>query len=86
VYGSRETPIDSVDGSMIADRARRFGHRDVHYVPDKENLPEELEALTDDGDVVLMMGAGDIWRYSRVFVDRLSDTGKTKPASEQQPA
>lgn len=86
VYGSRETPIDNIDGSMLADRARRFGHRDVHYVPDKENLPEELESLTDDGDVVLMMGAGDIWRYSRVFVDRLSDTGKTKPASEQQPA
>ena len=72
VYGARETPIEGVSGEMLADLARRYGHRDVHYVADASDLPARLEELTQSGDAVMMMGAGDIWRYSRAFVDRLS--------------
>jgi len=73
VYKAREAPIEGVSGEEIARRAQNYGHRSVHYVPEKEQLPEELAEITAEGDVVLMMGAGDIWRYSRDFVDRLTD-------------
>ena len=58
---------------MIAERARRFGHRHVHYEPDLDALPAHLAALAAPGDVVLMMGAGDIWRRSRAFAALLPD-------------
>jgi len=74
VYGSREDPIEGVDGQLLADRAEQFGHRAVHYVPDKTSLPARLHDLTAPGDVVLMLGAGDIWRCSRDFVDLLEET------------
>jgi UDP-N-acetylmuramate--alanine ligase len=73
VYGSREDPIEGVDGQLLADRAEQFGHRSVHYVPDKTSLPARLHDLTAPGDVVLMLGAGDIWRYSRDFVELLNE-------------
>jgi len=73
IYGSRETPIEGIDGRRLADRAEQFGHRAVHYVPDKANLPDRLLDLTRPGDVVLMLGAGDIWRQSRTFVDLLNE-------------
>jgi UDP-N-acetylmuramate--alanine ligase len=73
IYGSREEPIEGVDGRLLADRAEQFGHRAVHYVPDKADLPERLREVTAPGDVVLMLGAGDIWRYSRDFVDLLNE-------------
>ncbi|MFB6247193.1 MAG: UDP-N-acetylmuramate--L-alanine ligase, partial [Salinibacter sp.] len=73
VYGSREAPIEGVDGQLLADRAEQFGHRAVHYVPDKTGLPPRLVDLTAPGDVVLMLGAGDIWRQSRDFVELLED-------------
>jgi UDP-N-acetylmuramate--alanine ligase len=72
VYGSREAPIEGVDGRLLADRAEQFGHRAVHYVPDKTGLPARLLDLTAPGDIVLMLGAGDIWRQSRAFVDLLN--------------
>jgi UDP-N-acetylmuramate--alanine ligase len=71
IYGSRETPIEGLDGRLLADRAEEFGHRAVDYVPDTTDLPERLREWTAPGDVVLMMGAGDIWRASRSFVDLL---------------
>jgi UDP-N-acetylmuramate--alanine ligase len=73
IYGAREEPIEGIDGRRLADRAEQFGHRAVHYVPDKTDLPSELLDVTRPGDVVLMLGAGDIWRYSRTFVELLED-------------
>jgi UDP-N-acetylmuramate--alanine ligase len=77
IYGSRETPIEGLDGRRLAARAEEFGHRAVDYVPDKTDLPERLREWTAPGDVVLMMGAGDIWRASRTFVDLLETDEKT---------
>ena len=74
IYGSREDPIEGIDGQALADRAEQFGHRAVHYVPDKTELPERLREWTAPGDIVLMLGAGDIWRASRTFVDLLNES------------
>jgi UDP-N-acetylmuramate--alanine ligase len=69
IYGAREAPIPGVDGRSLADLATEYGHRDVHFVPDIEALPAALNALTRAGDVVITMGAGNIWRYGRRFLE-----------------
>lgn len=71
IFGSREEPLPGIDGRLIADLAIRYGHRNVHYVADKENLPEYLAGLVRDGDTVITMGAGDIWRYGQRLLDQL---------------
>jgi UDP-N-acetylmuramate--alanine ligase len=73
VYGAREEPIEGVTGERLAERAEQFGHRAVRYVPDKTDLPDHLLELTEAGDVVLMLGAGDIWRASEAFMDLLNE-------------
>ncbi len=78
VYGAREEPIEDITGGRLAERAEQFGHRAVQYVPDKTDLPGHLQEMTEPGDVVLMLGAGDIWRYSRTFVDLLTENEKLK--------
>jgi UDP-N-acetylmuramate--alanine ligase len=78
IYGAREAPIEGVTGEVVADRAAQYGHRDVRYVPDLDALPERLLDIVEPGDVVLMLGAGDIWRASRDFVERL-EAGDADP-------
>ncbi|MFB6272271.1 MAG: UDP-N-acetylmuramate--L-alanine ligase, partial [Salinibacter sp.] len=73
VYGAREDPIEGVSGERLAERAEQFGHRAVQYVPDQTDLPSRLRTITEPGDVVLMLGAGDIWRASEDFVDLLEE-------------
>lgn len=72
VYGARETPVEGVTGRLVADRAEEFGHRNVTYVADKEALPKLVVDMTRPGDVVLTLGAGDIWRSNRAIHDLLS--------------
>jgi len=73
VYPSREKPIEGVDGKLIADTAKTYGHRDVHYVQDKTKLPSKLKEIVKNGDIVITMGAGDIYTYGEEFVKRMQN-------------
>jgi UDP-N-acetylmuramate--alanine ligase len=65
VYPSREAPIPGVTGDLVVQAARQSGHRHVVYCPDWRSAPEVLEGGIDPGDVVLTLGAGDIYRLAR---------------------
>lgn len=71
VYPSREEPIEGVTGKLIADVAKEYGHRKVQYVEDKADLPAKLKEIVEPGDVVITMGAGDIYKYGEQFVEAL---------------
>ncbi len=73
IYPAREEPIPGIDGDMLAELVRRYGHRGVHYVADKEDLAEYMLGVVQPGDTVITMGAGDIYRYGQQFVEALND-------------
>ncbi len=71
VYPSREEPIEGVSGKLIADAAKKHGHKSVHYVEDKRELAVELQKMVKKGDIIITMGAGDIYKYGQEFVELL---------------
>jgi len=71
VYPAREEPIEGVSGKLIADAARDFGHKDVHYVPNKMKLADYVLGLVKSGDMVIFMGAGDITKICGEFIKKL---------------
>jgi len=73
VYPAREEPIQGVSGELIVHAAKRFGHREVHYVPDKKMVPAELRKIVRSGDLVITMGAGDIWKYGEEFLGQFKE-------------
>ena len=73
VYGARELPIEGVSGKLIADRAHAAGHPQVKYVAEKADLVPFVVSLLEPGDVVITMGAGDIWRLNRQIFHQLQE-------------
>jgi UDP-N-acetylmuramate--alanine ligase len=71
IYPAREEPIQGVTGGLIANAAKQFGHKEVHYVVDKTKVPPFLRSITKDGDIVITMGAGDIWKFGEQFLKEL---------------
>lgn len=63
VYPAREQPIDGVDGAMLADKIRQSGHRRVLYLQNKTELPATLAGILQGDDLVITMGAGDVYRH-----------------------
>lgn len=70
VYPAREEPIQGVSGELIVNAAKRFGHKDAHYVADKRGVPATLKSLMKKGDIVITMGAGDIWKFGEEFLKK----------------
>lgn len=68
VYPSREQPLPGVDGTLVVEAARRCGHRCVELCPDWHDAPAELESQVGQGDVLLTVGAGDIYQLSDQLV------------------
>ncbi|WP_292062974.1 UDP-N-acetylmuramate--L-alanine ligase [Brevundimonas sp. UBA7664] len=66
VYAAGETPIEGIDKDALVEGIRRFGHRSVHPLESVEALPGVIAAEAKDGDLVVLLGAGDItqWAYA----------------------
>ena len=73
IYPAREKPIEGVTGEMISNIAKKYGHKNVHYIPDKKDIPDKLMHLKKKGDIIITMGAGDIWKYGERFVELLKE-------------
>ncbi len=71
VYPAREEPIQGVTGELIVNAAKQFGHKEVHYVQDKQEVPRYLKKITKNGDIVITMGAGDIWKFGEEFLKEI---------------
>ncbi|HSM14030.1 MAG TPA: UDP-N-acetylmuramate--L-alanine ligase, partial [Thermoanaerobaculia bacterium] len=68
VYPSREAPIEGVTGELVAQATRALGHGRVDYCPDWRSAVELLESVAE-GDVVLTLGAGDIYRLAQRLLE-----------------
>ena len=73
IYPARELPIEGITGEIIAQAARSYGHRDVRYIRDKAMAPQTLAEIVVPGDIVITMGAGDIYRYGQLFIELLKE-------------
>ena len=73
IYPAREKPIEGITGEMIANIAKKYGHKNVHYIPDKKDIPKKLMELKKKDDIIITMGAGDIWKYGEKFVELLKE-------------
>ncbi len=67
IYPSREQPIEGVTGELVARAAQAVGHPRVDYCADWRAAIGLLAGI-DDGDVVMTLGAGDIYRLAEALV------------------
>jgi UDP-N-acetylmuramate--alanine ligase len=85
IYPAGERPIPDVHGGQIAEGVKEHGHKNVTYVPEKEELVDAVLAVARPGDMVLILGAGDIWKIGEEIVRKLElgnwnlETGNRKP-------
>ncbi|MBN2057461.1 MAG: UDP-N-acetylmuramate--L-alanine ligase [Candidatus Saganbacteria bacterium] len=68
IYAASEKPIPGISGQTIADGIKG---RDVLYVPKKEGIVEHLMQDIKPGDLIMTLGAGDIYTVGKELFARL---------------
>ncbi len=78
VYAAGEDPIAGADGRAIARATRTRGSIEPVFVETLDELKPVFESVLADGDLVLLMGAGDIGAYAAGLPDLLAKKPKLK--------
>jgi UDP-N-acetylmuramate--alanine ligase len=71
IYAAGESPIPGVDAELVVEAALTSGHRDVKFISRPEAVVDHLCDSLEPGDLVVTLGAGDVWKIGLEAMRRL---------------
>ncbi len=75
IYGAGEKPIPGVTARLIYDVVKER-NREVYHLSSWDALLDQLVRVCHPGDMVITMGAGNIWKIGGELLARLGRLGK----------
>lgn len=68
IYPAGEKPISGVKAEKLVPLIKKH-KREVYFTPRREHVAFELEKMIKSGDVVLTLGAGDVWKVGEELLE-----------------
>ena len=72
IYAAGETPIPGVNTGLIVEEIKKQSGQPVEYIVGKAEIEERLFGLIKPGDLVITLGAGNIWAVGTDLLQRLN--------------
>ena len=73
IYAASEHPIPGVSAEALQAAIKEHGQKHVMYVEDLRQLPEKVIPLLCEGDIVLTLGAGNIYQIGEKILELLPE-------------
>ena len=67
IYPAREVDPGDISTPILVEEARKY-HHDVRYLGNFDRIYEHLKANLLPGDLLITMGAGDVWKVGEKLV------------------
>jgi UDP-N-acetylmuramate--alanine ligase len=74
IYPAGEKPIEGVSAKNLYKGIRNQGPRQVQYIPQRQDVVRWLMEHARPGDLVITLGAGDVWKVGSEFLEHLKAT------------
>jgi UDP-N-acetylmuramate--alanine ligase len=71
IYPAGEDRIEGVEAKSLFEGLREHGHKSVTYLADKKQIVDHLLHTSVAGDMVITLGAGDIWQVADELMKHL---------------
>ncbi|WP_373501644.1 UDP-N-acetylmuramate--L-alanine ligase [Desulfococcus sp.] len=71
IYSAGESPIEGIDAKALYEGIRMHGHKDVFWGDEPGRAVSKLEEILAPGDVLLTLGAGDVWRIGETVLKNM---------------
>jgi len=71
IYPAGEHPIEGAHSSILAEKIREEGYGNVIYMEDREKATDHIIEQVRKGDVVLTLGAGNVWKSGEEILNTL---------------
>jgi UDP-N-acetylmuramate--alanine ligase len=84
IYAASEPPIEGITSALLVERIRAAGLTAAEYRPDANDLLQRLEAVARPGDLVLTLGAGNVWQVGERFLERLKKESEVRSQESEE--
>jgi UDP-N-acetylmuramate--alanine ligase len=71
IYAAGEKKIEGVESIALFEEIQRHGHKDVVYMDGLEAAVSHLEKILTANDILLTLGAGDVWKVGEMLLEAL---------------
>ncbi|MGB9715286.1 MAG: UDP-N-acetylmuramate--L-alanine ligase [Thermodesulfovibrionales bacterium] len=71
IYPAGEKPIEGINSGVLFEQIKRNSQCEALYIRDREEAIRHIIAQIRKGDVLLTLGAGDVWRMGDEILQRL---------------
>ena len=71
IYAAGEMPIEGVTSELIKDSIKKHDGREIDIIENLEDVPAKVLEIAEEGDIIITLGAGDIYKYGRKIVEEL---------------
>ena len=71
IYPAGEEPIPGVKAENLYEGIKGHGHKDVTLVSDRKEILDHLLPRLKSGDMVITLGAGDVWKIGETLLEEL---------------
>lgn len=75
IYPACELPIKGIDGEFVFRESRKAGYPNFSYEPDLKKISDLLFQRAEKGDLVLTVGAGNVYEVGEAFIKKLKEHG-----------
>jgi UDP-N-acetylmuramate--alanine ligase len=72
IYPAGEKPIGGISSKVLYEKIRKRGSTDVIFPRSREEALDLLVAEIKYGDVLLTLGAGDVWKFGELVLEKLN--------------
>ncbi|MEE8480997.1 MAG: UDP-N-acetylmuramate--L-alanine ligase [Desulfobacterales bacterium] len=71
IYSAGEKEIKGIDSIALYEGIKMHGHKEVVYVEGFKKAVSYLKEILKEGDVLITMGAGDVWKIGETILSKL---------------
>ncbi len=71
IYPAREEPIPGVTGKLICDYADKYKSGNIFFFHSREEIVKNAVNFAKPGDMIITIGAGDVWKINDLIVEEL---------------
>jgi UDP-N-acetylmuramate--alanine ligase len=71
IYAASEPEIEGVTGQLLCDGIQAHGHKEVFFAGRMKDAVARLKKDLKSGDILLTLGAGDVWKVGERVLQEL---------------
>lgn len=71
IYPAGEKPIEGINAEAVLKEIRANGYKDADYIPERDVFIKDIAGRLRPQDVLLTLGAGDVWKAGEDLLARM---------------